>query len=159
MNYTTIEQSKKLLELGLKPETADMSYGNFCVKGLGYCDQFRASLTPYTKEVEIYEENKKAYGIDKYDGVVAWEVLPCWSLNKLMELLPPSINHYDEADRCNKNYGLNLFRSYYHCCGYSFGPSLSQENHDTLYCCGGDTWIEAVYKTIIWGVQQGYLKV
>ena len=101
MNYTTIEQSKKLLELGLKPETADMSYGNFCVKGLGYCDQFRASLTPYTKEVEIYEENKKAYGIDKYDGVVAWEVLPCWSLNKLMELLPPSINHYDEADRCN----------------------------------------------------------
>ena len=88
MEYTTLEQAKELVELGLDPSTADMHYGNFCAKGLGYCDQFHAGLTPYTKEVEVYESNKKAYGIDKYKGYVAWEVHPCWSADALLHLLP-----------------------------------------------------------------------
>ena len=154
MNYTTIEQSKKLLELGIDPKTADAwwyrtTYGE--VVDWKHIKWNEEGTTEHLSLFRIEPSSEVA--------IVKREEIPAWSLNALMELLPPSINHYDEADRCNKNYGLNLFRSYYHCCGYSFGPSLSQENHDSLYCCGGDTWIEAVYKTIIWGVQQGYLKV
>lgn len=66
MNYTTIEQSKKLVELGLNPETADMCYPHF----------IRHGADTYNKTPEIAE------GIDyPYE-------MPCWSLGALMELMP-----------------------------------------------------------------------
>lgn len=56
---TTIEQSQRLLEMGLKPETADMSY--------------------YKKEpcLDPYEEMECPY-----DNMV----FPAWSLHRLMEI-------------------------------------------------------------------------
>lgn len=59
---TTIEQSKRLLELGLKKETADMK------------------LIPYTSE---------AISIDYNDGNFLEEDLyPAWSLHRLIAMLP-----------------------------------------------------------------------
>jgi hypothetical protein len=65
MNYTTIEQSKKLLELGLNPETADM-----------WWTPLNWQLTEYYVEV-------------KQDGIgTPKNPLPCWSLGALLELIP-----------------------------------------------------------------------
>ena len=67
---TTIEQSKKLLELGLKPETADMKH------------------IPYS----IYAVQKH------YDDGFGFEdkcYLPAWSLHRLMELNSVSIMEGD----------------------------------------------------------------
>ena len=137
MNYTNIEQSKKLLELGLNPKSADMYFMNICP-----------------------EDGKTLF--DDVAGVGNADIsnndLPCWSLNALLEVMPQSIRMYDERGRCYKTYDLNLFRSYYHCCSYSFGPSLKEENHDNLYCYGGDTWLEAVYNMIIFLFNNGYMK-
>lgn len=65
MNYTTVEQSKKLLELGLNPETADM-----------WWTPLNWQLTEYYVEV-------------KQDGIgTPKNPIPCWSLGALMELMP-----------------------------------------------------------------------
>ena len=64
MNYTTIEQSKKLLELGLSPESADMYYG-------------------YQKE--------KPELLPFQDTEVKFLCVPCWSVGSLIKLLPSSI--------------------------------------------------------------------
>ena len=83
---TTKEQSQRLLDLGLKPETADMHYmakthwGDnwfiptnerwYCL-GLGYQDDLR----------------------HRYNGTV--EVIPAWSLHRLIEMLPSEIKQID----------------------------------------------------------------
>ena len=85
--FTDLEQSKKLAEI-LPLESADMHYGNFSPKGLGYENKFSAGLTSYIKEIKIYEELKESYKIKDYNGIVAWRVIPCWSLAALYGILP-----------------------------------------------------------------------
>ena len=65
MNYTTIEQSKKLLELGLNPETADMHFIKL----------IRDTDTVYIPEL-LYDEP-----LSEID-------YPCWSLAALLDILP-----------------------------------------------------------------------
>lgn len=70
-HYTTIEQSKKLVKLGLNPNTADMCY-------IQHFDE-------YYNEVTFIEENPVlTYTIDVLD-------LPCWSLGALINLMPSMI--------------------------------------------------------------------
>ena len=63
-NYTTIEQSKKLVELGLNPDTADMYFPD------------NAEIT------EIREKPRPVEYIEDKDYP------PCWSLGALLELMP-----------------------------------------------------------------------
>ena len=139
--FTTVEESKHLLELGLSAETADMLF------------------------VEEYNEDSdgKLFPIPVVKG---WKsdpmmpepiTLPCWSLQALLEALPQGIQVWVEREHCRKTYDLGLFRSYYHCCFYTFGPSLSEENHDQLLGYGGDTWIEAVYNVALKLAEKGWL--
>ena len=78
MNYTSIEQSKKLIELGLNIETADMRYEKECKEAiLGF--------------------NTVAYEYSKGYSV---PYIPCWSIGALMEMMP-NINDDDEiANPC-----------------------------------------------------------
>lgn len=66
---TSIEQSKKLLELGLKRETADMFWRHCNLDNHDYL----ITIDEYEK---IYEANT-----------------PAWSLNALLKLLPQKIYH------------------------------------------------------------------
>lgn len=146
LTCTTIEQSRKLLELGLDPETADMVY------------QTLQGTTPSGRAIG-YMCFATPRSLFRDDIVVPG--LPAWSLEALLEALPKSVEkviHSGWWSDERKVYELNLFRSYYHCCGYSFGPSLSQENHDNLCCFGCDTWIEAAYMTAVWIFENGYIK-
>ena len=69
MNYTSIKQSKKLVELGLSPETADM----FWLPVGDRTDKF-------TVEVNIQQ---KALNLDR--------AIPCWSVGALLGLMPKCI--------------------------------------------------------------------
>lgn len=63
MGYTTLEESKLLVELGVNPETADMHYWN--------------------------AEGKDYVYVGKSDTVNSE---PCWSLDALINLFPIAIN-------------------------------------------------------------------
>ena len=72
MNYTSIEQSKKLLELGLSPESADACYdvGAGQTKAHIECENFTSYFTN-----DEYPELKDRY-------------VPCWSIGALLEMMP-----------------------------------------------------------------------
>ena len=67
MNYTSIPQSKHLLELGLKPETADMHYMGDIV-----------GIVPFNVVSNI--KTKYPHSIK--------DIIPCWSVGALLELMP-----------------------------------------------------------------------
>lgn len=69
---TSIEQSKKLLELGLSPKTADMFY----MAGKG--------------EPLVIGDKLLAIGSDDYDAIGGPDVV-AWSLSSLLELMPKRI--------------------------------------------------------------------
>ena len=121
---TSIEQSKKLLELGLNPESADMCYVIDYVESNKYgTDHFKLEVDNYGLKVQTRDN------------------IPCWSLASLLDVLPESITKYIEGESCQKTFHLNLFHSYYHCVSYSFTPSVNDDN--TLYCIGRDNWVDA----------------
>ena len=69
--YTTIEESKKLLELGLNSETADACYdvGYGQIKAHIECENFTSYFTN-----DEYPELKDRY-------------IPCWSLAALLNII------------------------------------------------------------------------
>ena len=75
--YTTEEQSKQLLALGLKRETADMMF-SVLVK------DFRGKDVPNAERVYSlctwYEETSMSVGLEKR------EYIPAWSLHRLIEM-------------------------------------------------------------------------
>lgn len=83
---TTKEQSQRLLELGLKPETADMSIITTPID----CDGIKYSLTPYSKI-----NHPKVFG-----------AIPAWSLHRLLCLYGQDYTIkelYNNAEEC---YGM-----------------------------------------------------
>lgn len=70
---TTKEQSQRLLDLGLKPETADMYYTTFYRDNVGY---------------EIIQVRNEKLPLLSQE-------FPAWSLHRLMEMLPTVITHDD----------------------------------------------------------------
>lgn len=65
-NYTTPEQSKRLLELGLPADSADCYYRDFASS--------RVRLIPNIRETD-----------DKF-GIDTNFLIPCWSVGRLMEI-------------------------------------------------------------------------
>lgn len=77
---TTVEQSKRLLGLGLKKETADMGWGTITLNG-----------EPITFSTE-----------DSWDDVEITEIhIPAWSLHRLIEMMPRYVQrgniHYERT--------------------------------------------------------------
>lgn len=77
---TNIKQSQRLLDLGLKPETADMYY-----LWLGGND--------YRLKVDI-DNNPLKYNMDK-------TYIPAWSLHRLIELLNPKTVEFAISTVCD----------------------------------------------------------
>ena len=77
---TTKEQSQRLLDLGLKPETADMYY-------------FWLGGNDYRLKVDI-DNNPLKYNIDK-------TYIPAWSLHRLIELLNPKTVEFAISTVCD----------------------------------------------------------
>lgn len=64
-HYTSIEQSKKLLELGLNPKTADMGYN-----GIEY------------RDIRKIRHDSVANTMPNMNSI------PCWSLGSLLSVMP-----------------------------------------------------------------------
>lgn len=88
-NYTTPEQSKKLLDLGVPVLTADCYFYIKEVNGRNICD------TP----------NLVPYGMGEY-GLKRWwternnaRYTPCWSVGRLLELVNICMYDIDKRDK------------------------------------------------------------
>lgn len=84
-NYTTPEQSKRLLELGVPADSADCYH---VVK-----NNFTAIL--HNEAYSVCEEkmikvSKTAYREEMNRG----DILPCWSVGRLIEIITICCNHY-----------------------------------------------------------------
>ena len=80
--FTSIEQSKKLAEI-LPLESADMHLMNSSIKGEIYVDEFKPVLVPYLRAKDSLDAYSKIV-----NNMIAWEVIPCWSLAALLDALP-----------------------------------------------------------------------
>lgn len=92
-HYTSIEMSKRLLELGLNPESADMLW-----------EQHNNTKSYVT--VKPWTTKGKSLGP---------HIIPCWSLGALLELMPLSIVGWD-----NETYARYFIGN---CAEYATGTS------------------------------------
>lgn len=82
---TTKEQSERLLALGLKKETADM-----CIN-LSHESELVYSFS-YSEALSLYHN----YGLDRITNTDS--LLPAWSLHRLIEMMPSTLQNLYELD-------------------------------------------------------------
>ena len=106
---TDIDQSKKLLELGIDVITADMRYGY--IAPYDFSDRMYDGgydEVPYPKDFLLKNPN---FSVNEYDGE-----LPAWSLSALLELMPKIILNENDAPwqpNLSKGYYNNLWQCVY----------------------------------------------
>jgi hypothetical protein len=79
---TSVEQSKKLIKLGIDINTSDMRYGY--IAPYDFSDRMYDGgydEVPYPKDFLLKNPN---FSANEYDGE-----LPAWSLSSLLQLIPP----------------------------------------------------------------------
>jgi hypothetical protein len=81
MVCTSIEQSNKLVELGINPKTADMGW-------------FKA----YSLREEIYKPYIKGYKLENHQSDI-----PAWSIHKLIEIISIDVTFKNEFIVINNN--------------------------------------------------------
>lgn len=135
MNYTSIEQSKRLLELGLNSETADMCYLEEVIEGSG-CIPWRKGWTKYPVCIG-----------DKPDESIPEPVnLPCWSFAALIVVMPKRIENYSLIiDVTN---GIIEYSDGNH-------SKYSEELHSVQFL-PNDTLIQLAYRMVCWLLENGY---
>lgn len=113
IKVTTIEQSDKLVELGIDPNTADLSY----VMEPTLVDGHIHYLNGYDLSIMSYESAKEI--LDKYFNQFKpfADVKPAWSLSALLDVIPGKI--FDKEIGSGglilyKTMENNLFRFAYH---------------------------------------------
>lgn len=135
MNYTTVEQSKKLLELGLNSESADMFY----------LDNSKAKV-PILGEYKIFDIPSIKH-INSDELISIDMQIPCWSLGALLEVMPEIFE--DENDRgCNPTLSKGYDTDMWHCLYRS-----------TIYITD---WYksptDAAFEMVVWLLENGYIK-
>lgn len=126
MNYTGIEQSKKLLELGLSPETADMCWGLDSDTGMYNNHPYPMPWREYTAK-EFY--------------------IPCWSTGALLEVMPLIKEDINDGG-CRPNL----------CKGWDNNKWHIVYRSDLYYSDWYDNSIDACYNTVVWLLENGYIK-
>lgn len=139
MNYTTLEQSRKLLELGLNPETADMT--------ILHEEPYETSDSKFNGIHEIlcvpFRKYDKPFR-QKYRNI---SYFPAWSLGALIELMPKICE--DEND------------------GGCYPTLCKGFNTDMWHCVYRSTlhitdWykspIDAAFEMVVWLIENNYIK-
>lgn len=126
---TSMEQSKKLIELGIDINTADMHYSTWTILNEG-----EYILSP--NQGETIEELQEDYGN---------QVIPAWSLSALLELMPTD-------DKKDEYYVDIESHSDYHIVSYRNcwdGCIHSEYSEESL--------LDAAFEMVIWLKENGEL--
>jgi len=127
---TSIEQSKKLIELGLDVNTADMLWQQIYDENHMLSD-YRLELIPY----RFYSYTAS---------------IPAWSLSALLELMPPIAYNYPIMARlADLSMESKYFLQY-----VDLNVSGECKSHHTGFC---STPLDAAFEMIIWLLENNYL--
>ena len=128
--YTSIEQSKKLLELGLNSESADMWWLYVTAQGKHIAMMYEEPDPHYLARME-------SYGIQD-------AAIPCWSLGALLKVMPKSIV---VGGRNYFSYIATLDTISY---GDTEGYMTIKFSYDSLF--------ESCFQMVIWLLENGFIK-
>ena len=123
---TTIEQSKKLVELGIDVNTADMKWFNGVLM------------------LHFDKEAKENYDKTKY------EYIPSWSLSTLLELTPPYLGEFKDGIDFGLSKSMNgKWYSAHYIQLNDDGVAIFNKT------VTGDTAIDAVFEMVVWLKENG----
>ena len=138
-HYTSIKQSKKLLELGLSPESADMWWLYIPAKG----DYI--ACTHEEPDPNYINRMKAFYGIIEC-------AIPCWSVGALMDLLPEYIAVETESQI------IYCYPQTYKQCFQYKGHDYIHDNSIILCEFRHSSYIENCFEMVCWLLENGYIK-
>ena len=133
-HYTSIEQSKHLVELGLPAETADMHYSML----------FNRAIDGGGKNLSDFPNTLKPIGI---------EDIPCWSLEALLDAMPKEI-----TDEYDSKGSLGMCVCYNSSWEWVVYYSNADADCSSIHEEQGNTLLEAAYNMVYWLLEQGYIK-
>ena len=126
-NYTDIEKSKKLSELGLSSDTADMCLVKVYDKN-GYVTDYRPDLIPFRF----------------YSGIG----IPCWSVGALLELMP---KHIEETKGHKVELIVGKPKKVWSAVYFDW-DGFEQGHEETA-----DTLMDVCYNMTVWLLENGYI--
>lgn len=133
--WTTIEQSKILLNAGLDPNTADMYYSAYITYANGKpVREPKYDLIAYPYK----DKSSMVVGFTKVDYI------PCWSLGALEELMPKSLNWHSLIIIGNQVIYASI-EEWVH-------------NGKTTHECCENTLIDSVISMVIWLLENNYIE-
>lgn len=113
---TTEEQSKRLLALGLKKETADMSYQ------VKFFDPFLQHLVDCTPSLLTHPPiNDERF-------------IPAWSLHRLIEMIPSNLSDNSEIDFSKFGVFYAIFHNGEYCLTHAFAKKEKVLYDNIIYC-------------------------
>lgn len=128
MNYTSREESEKLISLGINQNTADLVYvSNF----------YYPSVLPGVKYLDVKDKI-----IEKYDGNKD-AVLPAWTTDSLINLLPKKIKNESAEFRLIifPDLSTNMWVCMY---------DRVETHKDCLEAMGDQEYKKSVFKMLCW---------
>lgn len=90
---TSVEQSQRLLTLGLNPETADMTHHY-----LHPIDSYDLKAIEFSRVLHLRELANKSPILGRSGEDLCGKDIPAWSLHRLIEMMPESIHLDSFAD-------------------------------------------------------------
>ena len=139
---TSIEQSEKLLSLGLDPSTADMYYKYVLPKSdkLHHVPDVGEPTNALSWYNKGYTLNGRKEPLELKDFCI-----PCWSLEALLELMPATI----------RNYQLTIDKEYV-VYNISYDDIFSRES---VILYAEYSLIDAAFEMVCWLIEQKHIKV
>ena len=125
---TNIEQSKKLIELGIDVNTADMFWD-----------------TLFAKNPEAQVNNHHL--VDEYDDE---HRIPAWSLSALLELIPPYLGEFGEG--IDFGFGKAMNNKWY---SAHYLQYFQNGDVDSVKTVTGDTAVDAAFEMVVWLKENG----
>ena len=132
MIVTSIEQSKHLLELGLKPETADMHWSIYGHNGGKVLDG----------------EYQLCFNAGCYEPDNEETDIPSWTIDALLKLMPKAI------DEGGPIYTFSLLPTW----NKTWCAVYGTDDYDVAHDIEEDEPFDAVYKILLYVIENGYLK-
>lgn len=123
---TSLEQSKKFIELGIDVNTADMHY-------------YKNSFGDYIEG--LYHSSDLKEGCE-LKGI---EYIPAWSLSALLELIPPYLGEFGEG--IDFGFGKAMNGKWY---SAHYLQYFQNGDVDSVKTVTGDTAVDAVFEMVVW---------